>query len=65
MAFGSGRRSRLADVDALLADHDAVIVATGAGRPMRLKVPGAERPEVWGATRFLKEAHAALVEGAT
>jgi glutamate synthase (NADPH/NADH) small chain len=41
-----------------------VIIAAGAGRPMRLNVPGADREEVWDATRFLTAAHAALCSDA-
>lgn len=57
------------DVDAtrlegLLAEHDAVIVATGAGAPMRLPVPGADLDGVTDATAFLKSARAALESAA-
>ncbi len=53
------------DVDAeglerLLAEHDAVIVATGAGAPLRPPLPGADLDGVTDATAFLKTARAAL-----
>ena len=50
-------------IDGLLEEHDAVIVAAGAGVPMRLAVPGAELEGVVDATYFLKGAKSALVEG--
>jgi glutamate synthase (NADPH/NADH) small chain len=58
--FRLGAEVGTAELDELLADNDAVIVAVGAGRPMRLPVPGAELDGVWEATRFLTEGHAAL-----
>jgi glutamate synthase (NADPH/NADH) small chain len=53
------------DVDAerleqLLCEHDAVIVATGAGAPLRPPIPGADLDGVTDATNFLKTARAAL-----
>ena len=44
----------------LLTMHDAVIVANGAGGPIRLPVPGADLEGVVDATFFLKGAKAAL-----
>ena len=58
--FRLGTEVRPDGIDDLLGDHDAVIVAVGAGRPMRLPVPGADLDGVWDATRFLTEGHAAL-----
>jgi len=49
-----------ASIDALLEEHDAVIVAAGAGVPIRLPVPGAELEGVVDATYFLKGAKSAL-----
>ena len=51
------------DLDALLDVHDALIVANGAGVPMRLSVPGADGEGVVDATSFLKGAKAALAPG--
>ena len=48
------------DIDRLLAIHDALIVANGAGLPLRLAVPGADLDGVVDATSFLKGARAAL-----
>jgi len=50
-------------IDALLADHDAVVVAAGAGTPLRLAVPGADLDGVWDATAFLTAAHEVLGHG--
>jgi glutamate synthase (NADPH/NADH) small chain len=52
-----------ADLDELLADHDALIMANGAGQPLRLPVPGADLDGVIEATSFLKEAKTALERG--
>jgi glutamate synthase (NADPH) small chain len=52
------------DVDGLLAEHDAVILAHGAGIPMRLPVPGGDLAGVTDATTFLKASKAALHDGA-
>ena len=54
-----------AEVDAealeqLLADNDAVVVATGASVPVRLPIPGADLDGVTDATTFLKTAQAAF-----
>jgi glutamate synthase (NADPH/NADH) small chain len=51
------------ELDGLLADHDAIVVAVGAGRPLRLNIPGVELDGVWDATRFLTAGHAALTAG--
>jgi len=45
---------------ALLDRHDAVIVAAGAGTPIRLPIPGADLDGVVDATAFLTSAHSAL-----
>ena len=50
-------------IDVLLRAHDAVIVAHGAGMPIRLPVPGADLEGVVDATFFLKGAKAALTPG--
>jgi hypothetical protein len=52
------------DVTRLLAEHDAVILAHGAGIPLRLPVPGGDLSGVVDATSFLKAGKAALAEGA-
>ncbi len=52
-----------ADLDGLLRTHDAVIVANGAGIPLRLSVPGADLDGVIEATTFLKGARSALELG--
>jgi glutamate synthase (NADPH/NADH) small chain len=52
-----------ADVIRLADEHDAVIVAVGASRPLRLPVPGAQLDGVWDATRFLTEGQRALASG--
>ncbi len=48
------------DMERLLSAHDAVVVAHGAGVPIRLPVPGADLEGVVDATRFLQGAKAAL-----
>ncbi len=48
------------DLDRLLAIHDALIVANGAGVPLRLPVPGADLDGVVEATSFLQGARVAL-----
>ena len=48
------------EVDRLLSVHDAVVVAHGAGVPMRLPVPGADLEGVVDATTFLQGAKVAL-----
>lgn len=52
-----------ADVDRLLGEHDAVILAHGASSPLRLSVPGSELDGVTDATTFLKGAKLALEDG--
>ena len=51
------------DLSRLLVTHDAVIVAIGAGLPLRLPVPGADLDGVIEATSFLKEGKTALELG--
>jgi glutamate synthase (NADPH/NADH) small chain len=46
----------------LVQSYDAVILAHGAGTPVRLPVDGAALEGVWNSTRFLVEARAALAE---
>ncbi|MDA8297166.1 MAG: FAD-dependent oxidoreductase [Actinomycetota bacterium] len=50
-------------VATLLRHHDAVVLAHGAGVPLRLPVPGGELDGVCDATRFLTTAHLALAQG--
>ncbi|MHB8334730.1 MAG: FAD-dependent oxidoreductase [Acidimicrobiales bacterium] len=50
-------------IDQLLTVHDAVVVAHGAGIPIRLPVPGADLEGVVDATMFLKAAKAAMMPG--
>ena len=50
-------------IDQLLTVHDAVVVAHGAGVPIRLPVPGADLEGVVDATSFLKGAKAAMMPG--
>ena len=47
-------------IDDLLAEHDAVVLAIGAGSPLRLPVAGANLGSVIDATQFLTEAEKAL-----
>ena len=51
------------DAAKLLAEHDAVILAHGAGMPLRLPVPGGDLCGVIDATAFLKAGKAALIGG--
>ncbi len=51
------------DLELLLNVHDALIVANGAGVPMRLSVPGSDSDGVTDATTFLQGAKAALEPG--
>jgi glutamate synthase (NADPH) small chain len=50
-------------LDALLADHDAVIFAHGASVPLSVRIPGADLAGVEDATSFLKRAKPALKAG--
>ncbi|MHB8342522.1 MAG: FAD-dependent oxidoreductase, partial [Mycobacteriales bacterium] len=58
-----GREVRGVDLELLRQDHDAVLVCTGAGEPLKLSVPGADLRGVWDATRFLTRASTALAVG--
>ena len=51
------------DISSLKEEFDAVVVAAGAGSPLRLGVPGSDLNGVWDATRFLTEARDALEKG--
>lgn len=51
------------DLDQLLKLHDALVVANGAGVPMRLAVPGSDLEGVIDATMFLQGAKSALEPG--
>jgi heterodisulfide reductase subunit A-like polyferredoxin len=51
---------RIEDAKGLLDEYDAVFVAVGAHRGMRLPIPGVDLPEVIVATDFLREV--AIVE---
>ena len=50
-------------LDHLLSVHDAVVVANGAGVPIRLPVPGADLEGVVDATHFLQGSKDALMPG--
>lgn len=52
------------DIGRLLTEHDAVILAHGAGMPLRLPVPGGDLDGVTDATSFLRTGRAALADGA-
>ena len=52
-------------VDSLLQTFDAVVLAQGAGVPLRLPVEGGSLERVWDATRFLHEAQSAAVNNQT
>ncbi len=56
---------RAEDIDRLLAEHDAVILAHGAALPLRLSVPGADLAGVIDATSFLRSGKAALANSGT
>ncbi len=56
----TNRRIAASEVDSLLNVHDALIVAVGAGMPIRPKVPGIDADGVTDATSFLKGAKSAL-----
>ncbi len=58
-----GTTVRVEEMDGLLAGHDAVIVANGAGSPLVPPVPGTDLDAVWDASRFLTEAGDALATG--
>lgn len=47
----------------LLEHHDAVVLANGAGNPIRLPVKGGDTETIWDATRFLTSAREALAAG--
>ncbi len=44
------------EVDRLLSEHDAVLLAVGAGQALRMAVPGADLAGVVDATAFLRPA---------
>ena len=48
-----GRAVALEDLDGLLAEHDAVILAAGMGEPQGLEIPGTELEGVWQALPLL------------
>lgn len=48
-------------IDSLVQEFDAVVLAQGAGTPLHLPVAGAELERVWDATRFLNEARSAVL----
>lgn len=50
-------------VERLLDEYDGIVLAVGAGTPLRLDVPGTDLAGVWDATRFLTEGHDALAQG--
>jgi glutamate synthase (NADPH) small chain len=49
-------------LDRLVQTYDAVVLAQGAGTPVRLPVDGGALEGVWDSTRFLVEAHSALAD---
>ncbi len=49
-------------LDSLVQEFDAVVLAHGAGTPLRLPVEGGKLEKVWDATRFLQEARVAVVK---
>jgi len=51
------------DIGGLLTEHDAVVLAHGAGMPLRLPVPGGDLDGVTDATSFLRTGKAALAGG--
>ncbi len=63
VTFRFGTKIGSDEVELLLDDHDAVLMAVGAGMPLALNVPGADLGGVWDATRFLTNAHEALARG--
>lgn len=62
VALHCGTEITPATVPALLQAHDAVILAQGAGVPLRLPVQGGDLEGVCDATQFLREARDALAE---
>ncbi len=54
---------RVENVEALLAEYDAVFVAVGAHGGFRLPIPGSHLPDVYLATDFLRQTSLALAEG--
>ena len=63
VTFAFGTEIGADDVERLLGDYDAVLLAAGAGAAMRLDVPGTDLNGVWDATRFLTEGRDALAQG--
>ena len=63
VTFRFGAEIAADEVGSLVDDHDAVVLAVGAGTPLQLDVPGTDLHGVWDATRFLTEAHNALARG--
>ena len=60
VALRCGVEIDAAAIEELLAQHDAVVVATGASLPVRLPIPGADLGGVTDATTFLKTAQSAF-----
>ena len=58
-----GKEIRPEDVDGLLGEHDAVVVANGALDPLLMRVPGSDLAGVEDATEFLSRMKAALSAG--
>ncbi len=52
-----------AALERMRSEYDAVILAQGASNPARLPVPGADAKGVEDATRFLRRARLALLDG--
>ena len=58
-----GKEIRPEDIDGLLGEHDAVVVANGALDPLLMRVPGSDLAGVEDATEFLSRMKAALSAG--
>jgi len=63
VTFRFGAKIGAEAMEHLRDDYDAVVLAVGAGMPLALDVTGTDLHGVWGATRFLTEAHDALARG--
>ena len=63
VALRCGTEVAPADLDGLLTEHDAVVLANGAGTPLRLTVSGSDLEGVCDATGFLRGAKEALEPG--
>jgi glutamate synthase (NADPH) small chain len=57
-----GTEMKSDQLDELAQTYDAVVLAHGAGRPVRLPVEGGDLEGVWDSTRFLVQARSALAD---